>query len=229
MSVKVGGARLTAFVAVATVVGLTAGGCAFGRSQPTPIYKYETPAPTPIATPSPVPTPSPTPSASPTNLATTTPSASPTAAPRSTTVPASTCSGSAGNKAFWAQVSPLMSWDVYCAILPSGWGVSASPGGGYDQSSGGSLYMSYSGPDGETIRLDEGAFCTTDSTTCASGTALGTARFGDLPGSLYSLSSGSFAVYANPGTSKGYSLKGSGISRSAFVSLAAALARVAKS
>ena len=229
MSVKVGGTRLTAFVAVATVGGLTAAGCAFGRTQPTPIYLYETPAPTPIATPTPVPTPSPTPTASPTNVATPTLVSSPTAAPHAAAVPASTCSGSAGNKAFWAQVSPLMSWDVYCAILPSGWGVSASPGGGYDQSSGGSLYMSYSGPDGETIRLDEGAFCTTDSTTCASGTALGTARFGDLPGSLYSLSGGSFAVYVNPGTSKGYSLKGSGISRSAFVSLAAALARVAKS
>jgi hypothetical protein len=144
-------------------------------------------------------------------------------------VPASKCSGSAGNKAFWAQVSPLMSWDVYCAILPSGWGVSLNPGGGYDQASGGTVYMSYSGPGGETLRLDEGAFCTTDTAACASGTAVGNARFGDLPGSLHTLSGGGFAVYVNPGTATGYTLTGSGISRDAFVSLAAALAKVAKS
>ena len=230
MSVKVGGARSIALlVATSVVFGLIAGGCAPGRAQPTPIYIYQTAAPTPSPSPTPVPTPSPAPTASPTEAASPTVVPSPTARPQVAAVPASSCSGSAGNKAFWAQVAPLMSWDVYCAILPSGWGVSLSPGGGYDQSSGGTLYMSYSGPDGETLRLDEGAFCTTDASACASGTAVGTARFGDLPGSLHTLSGGGFAVYVNPGTATGYALAGSGMSRASFVSLAAALARLAKS
>ena len=229
MSVKVGGAPVSSFLAVVAVAGLVAGGCALGRTQPTPIYKYETPAPTPSPSPTPVSTPSPTPTASATDVATPTPSPSPTAPPHAAAVPASMCSGSAGNKACWAQVSPLMSWDVYCAILPSGWGVSLSPGGGYDQASGGTMYMSYTGPDGESLRLDEGAFCTTDAAACSSGTSVGTARFGDLPGSLHTLSGGGFAVYVNPGTATGYTLTGSGMSRDAFVSLASALAKVAKS
>ena len=229
MSVKVGRARLTAFLATSAVFGLIAGGCAPGRVQPTPIYIYQTAAPTPSPSPTPVPTPSPVPTASPTEAASPTVVPSPTARPQVAAVPASSCSGSAGNKAFWAQVAPLMSWDVYCAILPSGWGVSLSPGGGYDQSSGGTLYMSYSGPDGETLRLDEGAFCTTDASACATGTAAGAARFGDLPGLLHTLSGGGFAVYVNPGTATGYTVTGSGMSRGAFVSLAAALAKVAKS
>ena len=120
-----------------------------------------------------------------------------------------------------------MTWDVYCAVLPSGWSVSVE-GGGYDQSAGGIIRMSYEGPDGAKLHVDEGAFCHSDAATCSFGTVVGPASFGDLSGSLKTLPDGSLALYVNPGTDASYTLTGSDLSQNEFVALAAAFAKVAK-
>jgi hypothetical protein len=119
-----------------------------------------------------------------------------------------------------------MSWDVYCPVLPSGWFVT---GGSYDGSTG-TIAMSYGGPGGATLVIQEGAFCVTDAAMCAPhDTVAGTTPFGDLTGSLDTLSGGGFAVYIGPGTTRGYSLTGSSLSQDIFVSIAATLVKVAKS
>jgi hypothetical protein len=83
---------------------------------------------------------------------------------------------------------------------------------------------------GQSVQLDEGAFCTTDAATCSPRDAsIGKSALGDLTGDLDSLSGGGFAIYVNPGTDKAYTMKGSGMSGDTFVAYAAALAKVATS
>jgi hypothetical protein len=242
-------ARGATLVAAFGLVAVAAAACVPARAVPSPIIVIVTNAPdspsdTPSATPASSPTPEPTQAASPTigptpvvvgsaspsvasdAVASALAAATPTpAAQRATALPASACSGSQANKNFFAQVARELSWDVYCAILPSGWGVRS---GGYEGTAPGSVTVSYAGPGGATLALREGAFCTSGAAACAPRTAeLGTAGFGDLPGSLAAVSGG-FAVYVNPGTTHAYSLAGTGMSQETFVAIAAALVRVAR-
>ena len=104
-----------------------------------------------------------------------------------------------------------------------------SGAGNYEQPAGGKLKMAYKGPHGATLQLDEGAFCAADALACApSSGALGSANFGDLAGSLDSLSGGGLVLYVAPGTARAYTLTGTGLSQESFVSIAAALVKVAK-
>jgi hypothetical protein len=141
-------------------------------------------------------------------------------------VPASACTGSPTNKAFFAQVAGDLHWDVYCGILPSGWAVKT---GGFDGEAPGSVTVGYAGPGGATLAVGEGAYCTSGAAACAPRTAeLGTARFGDLVGSLVSVSGG-FAIYVNPGTTHAYAITGKGMGKDAFVALAASMVKLSKS
>jgi|SRR5271157_499108 len=223
------GARLTGLAAATILVGLGFGGCVPGRSNPTPIIIVVTlppaqssapaisPSPTDVATPSPI------------SIATATPTAvpTPTAPPVATTVPATSCTiRGAGDTAFWSEVASAMAWDVYCPVLPADWSVFS---GSYDSSGGGSMAMAWRSG-GAKLQIQEGAFCTTSVATCSPhATAIGPADFGDLPGSLDTLSDGSFVIYVNPGTARAYTLSGSGVNQETFVSMAAALVKVAKS
>ena len=55
------------------------------------------------------------------------------------------------------------------------------------------------------------------------------ATFGDLIGSLASSSGGTYFLYVNPGTAKGYTLTSTGMSQEKFVAYAAAFVKVATS
>ncbi len=231
MVAKRGGAHLIGVVAVAAMAALLVSGCSFGKSQPTPIVVVLTPTPEPTVAetvaPSESPTPSPTPVPSSTAALSPTPTSSPTAPPQAAGVSATKCTGSTDSQAFWASASTDMAWDVYCPVLPAGWLVSK---GSFDGVAGGTIGITMNGPSGARLAIDEGAFCTTDPGSCSPHVSvLGAAKFGDLSGSLDGLSGGGLAVYVRPGTSTAYRLTGSGMSQAAFVSIAAAFVKVAKS
>jgi hypothetical protein len=135
------------------------------------------------------------------------------------------CSANTTNKGFFSEAAAAMSWDVYCAVLPGGWKVEI---GVYAADSGGVLGISYSGPGGAALTLNEGAYCTTGPADCsAHDTVIGPAAFGNLVGTL-NTSAGGYALYVNPGTRRAYSLVGSGLSEMSFRSIASNLHKVPK-
>ncbi len=137
---------------------------------------------------------------------------------------ADVCTGSADNKAFYAQLASSVTWDVYCAVLPTGWFVSA---GEYRLANGGKLTITYKGPGGASVSLSEGSFCT-DGTGCIpSGSGAGDATFGDMPGTLVATDSGGYAVVVAQGQQPSWLMVTSGLDEATSVSLAASLARVA--
>jgi hypothetical protein len=122
-------------------------------------------------------------------------------------------------------------FDVYCPVLPATWFVDAGGGewrGGNDQW----LQISYKGPGGAKISLQEGAFCTGGLSLCSShDSVIGPASFGDLKGTLDALGptpSFGYAIYIDPGTRKGYTITGVGLTQDAFKAIAAALLKVPK-
>ena len=163
-------------------------------------------------------------SASPEPVSSDVPSGSPTP---SSSVPgigsAGICSGSADNQAFYAHLAASVSWDVYCAVLPKGWVVSA---GQYRLANGGKLTITYKGPDGATVSLSEGSFCT-DGTGCVpSGSDAGDAPFGALPGTLVTTDAGGYAIVVARGQQPSWLMVTSGLDQATTISFAAALARV---
>jgi hypothetical protein len=139
------------------------------------------------------------------------------------------CSGSAENRDFFAAAAESVSWDVYCAVLASGWFVDA---GSYRLADGGRLDVTYRGPGGERIELQEGAYCTTGASACSPrDREIGPAAFGDRTGTLATLGpseSDGFAIYVDPGAAPSWAITGSGMDQATFVSLAAALLRVSR-
>jgi hypothetical protein len=223
MPVKRGGLRLIQVIAAVTIMGLAVAGCSKGT--PTTRLVILTPPPT-TETPSPVATPTPA-LATPTPKASSSPTlAEPTTPPVATAVPSTACTGSASNQAFWADAAKAMSFDVYCLVLPSGWSVSD---GSFEGAGGGKVHMTMHGPGGAKLQIDEGAFCTSGLDTCSPHDAtVGDAAFGDLIGSLDSAAGGTYYLYVNAGTAKGYTLTGSGMSQDTFVAYASAIVKVAK-
>jgi hypothetical protein len=140
---------------------------------------------------------------------------------------ADACSGSAENRDFFAAAAQAFSWDVYCAVLPADWFVDA---GSFRLADGGTLVISYKGPGGERIELQEGAFCTAGGSACSPRDHdLGSAPFGDRPGELVSLgpdASDGFAIYVDPGAAPSWAITGTGMDRAAFEAIAAALHHV---
>jgi hypothetical protein len=136
---------------------------------------------------------------------------------------AAACTGSPGNQAFYANLAASVSWDVYCAVLPKGWVVAS---GSYRLANGGKLDISYRGPDGATLTLSEGSFCT-DGTGCVPpGGDGGAASFGQLPGSLVTTDAGGFAIVAGRGQLPSWLMVTSGLDQATTVALGAALAKV---
>jgi hypothetical protein len=169
-------------------------------------------AATPVATPTPLPLPSPSGSAAPTASS-----------------PASACTGTADHQAFFAEASSKLIFDVYCAVLPSGWFLQSAA---YELPNGGKLTISYKGPGGATLSISEGAFCTTSAADCSPHVSIrGTAAFGDRPGMLDVLSTPPdvLVVYVDPGTTRAYSISANNLTQAKFVAIAAALSKVPKS
>jgi len=210
--------------ALGLAVSLTLAGCSV--ASPTPQIIYVTAPPTPIiiyVTPPP-PTPTLTLSPEPTPTATPTPTPTPTPSPTS---PAAACTGTASNKAFFAQAAAAMSWTVYCAVLPSGWSLTK---GEYDKAPNGYLYVGYQGPGGAGISLWEGNLCGPGGYAMTCGwivVAQGPASFGGLSAELY-LHGPYFLIDANPGTPHEYMIQGAGLTRPTFVACAAAMRAIPK-
>jgi hypothetical protein len=219
------------------MLAVAAAACVPARAVPTPIYVVITFPPTPSAAASGPDSPagsmavtsSPSPTVAPTPVVvggpSASPSPSPSASPAPASAPASACSGTAANKAFWGQAAGALSWPVYCPILPSGWVVKS---GSFEGSPPGYLNVALEGPGGATLKLDEGAFCTAGAASCAPHTAeIAAASFGGLAGTLDTTTAG-FAIYVDPGTTLAYAISGTGLSQDEFVTIAAAMVRVAK-
>jgi hypothetical protein len=179
----------------------------------------DTPTPTPTSTDTPFVAPTDTPVSSPTAVVTIAPTPTPTPTPSG---PAGGCSGLDTNKAWWAAESPHFKFTVYCGVMPGGWYFSTAS----DDYKIGKIYAKYKGPAGAFLTINEGAFCTS---ACSTGTSIGSAKFGDLTGGLYSLPTGGYAIYVDPGTAHGYSAVGTGMTQATFTNLAAALMQVPKS
>lgn len=190
----------------------TSGGAVPGSGEPSG---------SPTSGQSSAPTPAATDAAGPSGSNAPSDSASPSAS--AGTGPADACTGSDGNRAFYANLAASVSWDVYCAVLPKGWVVSS---GSYRLANGGKLVISYRGPDGSTLALSEGAFCT-DGTGCVpSGSDAGSASFGSMAGTLVTTDAGGFAIVAARGEQPSWLLVTSGLDQETTTSLGAALALV---
>jgi hypothetical protein len=144
------------------------------------------------------------------------PSASASAGPG----PAGACSGSDENRDFFRAAAAVLSWTVYCAVLPAGWFVDS---GQYRQASGGWVQIAYRGPGGARLELHEGAFCTASDGCVPSGTESGDAPFGDKTGTFVALDDGGWAVVVDRGEKISWLAVGTGLDEAAFRAIAGAL------
>jgi hypothetical protein len=131
------------------------------------------------------------------------------------------------NRTWWAAEAKRLTFDVYCGVVPSGWYFQTASD---TYNNGGTMIASYKGPSSAIFTIKEGAFCTTSVAACSPhDTSLGSAKFGDLDGSLYTLTGGGYAIYIGAGTAHGYTATGTIMSQATFVNLAKALIQVPKS
>jgi hypothetical protein len=185
--------------------------------------------PTPTATPTPAPTDTPTPAPSPTDVPTPTPT--PTASPTPTPTPAPTvpasasvCTGGDAVKRWFADQTPLINFDVYCAVLPKGWYLVKAQ---VDYVKGG-IVVEYKNGSGHTLDLYEGTFCHMYPNPCTSYIV---PEIGDIPfGStlMAELSGGSGLWHASVAPSPGviYATIGEGMTQAQITAYAAAMHNV---
>jgi hypothetical protein len=136
---------------------------------------------------------------------------------------AADCSGSDDNRTFFAGVAAQVDWTVVCAVLPKRWFVSA---GSFRLAKGGKLLISYKGPDGATLSLSEGAWCTDASGCVPSGDDLGNAALGPMSGTLIGVNGGGYAVSVGGGQPTSWLLETQGVDQATTVELAAAAVAV---
>jgi hypothetical protein len=132
---------------------------------------------------------------------------------------AAACTGSDDNRTFFAGVAAQVDWTVVCAVLPKRWFVSA---GSFRLAKGGKLLISYKGPNGATLSLSEGAWCTDASGCVPSGQDLGNAALGPMSGTLIGVAGGGFAVSVDGGQPTSWLLETQGVDQATTVELAAA-------
>jgi hypothetical protein len=168
-------------------------------------------------------------SAAPTAEPTATPAETPTVStepsPASSARAASVegCTGSDDNRSFFGKAAADLDWPVYCAALPARWFVSA---GSYSRAGPGKLEISYKGPNGATLALQQGAFCT-DGTGCVpEGSDAGNTTFGDQAGTLVHFEDGRVAAVVDRGEQLSWLAIGNGLTDDAFRSITGALIRL---
>jgi hypothetical protein len=188
------------------------------------------PAASPVAATSPstsAPAPTESPSAEPTPTAEPTPAATPESSPgESLGAGAGSvegCTGSDDNRSFFRNAAEDLDWPVYCAALPARWFVSK---GSYSLAGAGKLEISYKGPNGATLELREGGFCT-DGTGCVpEGSDAGEASFGDQAATMVHFEDGRVAAVVGRGDNLSWLAVGGGLTDDAFRSLTSALIRL---
>jgi hypothetical protein len=223
-------------VAVALAIGLTVAGC--GSSQTaTPFVpaatpsSIESPSETPIASETPAASESVAPTLAPTLAPTVAPTVAPTDTPAPTLPPVSAgdatkCLGWATDGAEFTKAAKGLKFNVnvYCAVLPSGWYVSAF-NWAQPHAVAGSLVVTYKRKTA-VLTVSEGNFCS--GCAYADLSDLGSASFGGLPADLKLRSAGTYALYVNPGATVQYQMVGKGMTQAAFVAMAAAMVKVPK-
>ena len=208
-------------------MSLALGACQGSNHTPAPAQS--TPTATPTTTPAGAPTPAATPTLTATPTATPTASDTPTASPSPTAAPtllasAVPCTGSDTMKKWFADQVPLMGFDVYCAVLPSGLGVVK---GQVDYDKGG-LVVQYKNAAGNTVDVYEGSFCSMSPNPCSGNwtPVVGNTAFGPLTGELDG-SSGLWSITVHTSNPKVmYAMVGSGMDQAAIASYAAAMHKV---
>lgn len=97
------------------------------------------------------------------------------------------CSSDVDVASFFKMASMNTSFDVYCPVLPAGWSVKRTDSGALGTATADQVRIDYVGPNGQTFGLMEGAYCqaATPFVVCDRiGPEVGTASFGDRPGTL---------------------------------------------
>lgn len=136
------------------------------------------------------------------------------------------CSPDVDAAGFFKAASMGTAFDVYCAVLPDGWSVSSKSG---DEQGASLVVVTYRGPAGEELTLQEGNVCLKGASSCITGKQAGTAMFGDREGVLVDgPNDADFAVYVDPGKNLSWIASGRGMSLDAFKALAAGLIVVGK-
>jgi hypothetical protein len=135
------------------------------------------------------------------------------------------CTGTVNNRTFFETIASQVHWDVYCAVLPAHWNVDT---GDFSLRDGGRMQITYKGPGGARLTLQQGVFCTEGVSACSPrDQTLGEAAFGDRMGTLVTLGPDmGFAIYVDAGQAPSWALTGSGLDQATFVALAAALHRI---
>lgn len=184
----------------------------------------ESSAPSSVAPPADEPTsePSSEPSA-PEPASSETPSAEPeTAQPTELPASAAECTGSDENVAFYAEFASVVDWPVYCPVLPAGWFVGT---GQWRQAEGERLEISYRGPRGAGLMLQEGSFCPGQGGCVPGGEEVGQTAFGDREGTLVA-TDGGWAIVVDRGEQPSWLLTVSGVGQGAARQIAADLIEV---
>jgi hypothetical protein len=135
---------------------------------------------------------------------------------------AAACTGTDENVAFFAEFADVVDWKVYCPVLPKGWFVGT---GQWRQADGGRLEISYRGPRGAGLMLQEGSFCPGDSDCVPTGEDVGPAAFGDMEGTLVRTDDG-WAVVVDRGEKPSWLLTVTGVSEDAARAIAADMVMV---
>jgi hypothetical protein len=201
----------------AMALALAMAGC--GSTAPTPLTVYltlppgETPTATPTAEATPSPTEEPSPSESPS------PSGSPTS-------PAAGCTGSEAHKEYFVNAAKDLPWDVYCAVLPSGWWLHESE---YERADGGRMNVAYTNSAGDDVTMIEGRLCYDDLSICGDiFPVLGPASYDGLAGTMRDMGGGGRCVVVNPHSIPGYTVCSGSLSQANVAQFAAAVIKVAK-
>ena len=153
------------------------------------------------------------------------PSAEPqTPEPDPTELPASAaeCTGTDENIAFYAEFASVVDWTVYCPVLPAGWFVGT---GQWRQAEGERLEISYRGPRGAGLMLQEGSFCPGEGDCVPAGEEVGQTAFGDREGTLVA-TDGGWAVVVDRGEQPSWLLTVSGVGQGAARQIAADVVEV---
>jgi hypothetical protein len=144
--------------------------------------------------------------------------------PEPTELPASTaeCTGTDENIAFYAEFARVVDWVVYCPVLPAGWFVGT---GQWRQADGERLEISYRGPNGAGLLLQEGSFCPGEGDCVPTGEEVGPTAFGDREGTLVA-TDGGWAVVVDRGERPSWLLTISGVGQAAARQIAADVVEV---
>jgi len=122
--------------------------------------------------------------------------------------------------AFWTGTANNESFTVYCGVVPNPWYFNLASST-YGKT--GHVSAEYRTTGGARIVLDEGTL-----TVATHGASLGSAKFGDLSGTLYADSGSGLVLVVAPGTAQAYQAVGTGVTQAAFTSITGALIKVPK-